>query len=208
MICVALWHVLIPPRGGRQSDGVVLEDTRHVVHGLRTADDRSLAPSAFFTHLESILSEGVDKLNVTQWHDSRMIIVYEAQAPIPLYYFSPICGDIENAYIRVAQNLSRGYKLHTDSRWEESLPNLNPARAKIVMSWVVQTLLAGWAFGKVQRDDRRAWWYTRSGFDSPLLLGRGLSKAMYKLGERGADPDLRRGFDLDLDAARNALTPG
>jgi hypothetical protein len=83
---------------------------------------------------------------------------------------------------------------------------LNPAKSKIVMSWVVQTILAGWAMGKVSSDDKKTWWYRRAGSDSPTLLGKGLSKALYKLGERGADADLKRGFDRDLEAARATMS--
>jgi hypothetical protein len=189
-----------------QNDGVVLENTRHVVHGLNAADGRTLAPAAFLDRVQAVLSQGVDKLNTAAWHDSKMIVVYDAQAPIPLYYFSPICSDIENAYERVAQNLNRGYKLHTDARWEESLPNLNPAKTKIVMNWVIRTLLAGWALGKVSCDAKKNWWYSKTGQESPTLLGKGLSKALYKLGERGALEDLKRGFDRDLEQARSGLS--
>jgi hypothetical protein len=188
-----------------QNDGVILENARHVVHGLSTPDGRSLAPPAFIQRVQEIISQGIDKLTTAAWHDPRMIVVYDVQAPMPLYYFSPICTDIENAYQRVSQNLNRGYKLHIDSRWEESLPNLNPSKTKIVMSWVVKTLLTGWALGKVTCDNKKTWWYRKTGQDSPTVLGKGLSKALYKLGERGSDADLKRGFDRDLEDARAGL---
>ncbi len=188
-----------------RGDGVVVDRTRHVIHGFGASGEG--APTRFIERLRAILGTRVRTMNIDRWHDPRIVIVYDVELPVPLYYFRPVLEELEPAYLKVQADEKRGYNLHIDMNWEETLPNLNPLREEIAVGWSLRMLASGLLAGLVERHADGS--YTWRPMDekasvvesrSSRPLGDRLSGALYQLGElhRRADlKGLRDGFEQE-----------
>jgi len=175
-------------------DGTKTDSTRHLMHGLgRDADS-----SPFVQRLKSVLQQDGRQVNLGHWHDPRIIIAYDVELPLPLYYIRPVIDEVEKAYLKVQADEKRGYNLHTDYHWEESLPNLNPRASELEVSWAVRKLAEGLVAGAIEQIDSRSWvWHTPLD-TQPDVLGRNLSGALYRVGEYYRNDDLRKLLDSDI----------
>ncbi|TVQ92444.1 MAG: hypothetical protein EA400_03715 [Chromatiaceae bacterium] len=190
------------------ADGVVLNRTRQLILGL-DATAAGEGAATFVRELTEILGEAGRQVKSAVWHDPRLVIVHDVELPIPLYYFPAITGEIEEAYLRVAANEQRGYHLHTDRRWERSLPNLNPRRSELGVSWALEVLAAGLLTRVIrQRDDASlTWvWAAPEAAAPPFMpLHRLLAVVLFKLGELHGREQLRARLEEQIETAATAL---
>jgi hypothetical protein len=187
-------------------DGVVVNQTRQLITGLA---DRAGSPAAarFLGRLKSILGGEGRQVKEGTWHDPRLIVVHDVELPIPLYYVEPVVGEIEDAYLVAAADERRSYQLHTDYKWEKSLPNLNPRKAEITVGWALGVLAEGLLTRVIARENGM-WVWPVSPPQHVEHLGSNLSGALYRLGEihrRGEA--LARSLEQALRTAREALGP-
>lgn len=148
-------------------------------------------------------------MHMHAWHDPRMAIIYDVELPVPIYYFAPVNEEIERAYIqKSSEKLS--YNLHTDKRWEETLPNLNPRLGEIEVSWAIQKVAEGLVSGVVNRREDDMYVWHPDGL--PVKeLSKTLSEALYMIGElRRSDDEkqtkqrlLERSIKMGLSAMDN-----
>ncbi len=190
-------------------DGVVLNRTRLLVQGQESGAGGEGA-IAFERTLTDILAESGRQVKTATWHDPRLMIVHDVEMPIPLYYFPAIVGDIEEAYLRAAANEQRGYQLHTDRRWERSLPNLNPRRSELGVGWALETLAAGLITGVIRHAGEAepvwVWVADADGAAPPRMpLHPLLCVVLYKLGELHAREQLRKDLEQQIEQAATAL---
>jgi hypothetical protein len=166
-----------------RGDGVVVDRTRYILHGPGTQQ-------WFLDRLESGLGRSGRTLNKYEWHDGWTVVVYDVELPIPLYYIRPVIEELEPAYLKVQSDEARGYNLHIDMNWEESLPNLNPRRAEISVGWALRTMARALTAGVVSRDERGVW---RWQIDETRVrvMGPRLSGALYDLGELHRREDMK-----------------
>jgi hypothetical protein len=181
------------------NDGVVVNRTRQLILGF-DAGAAGQGAEALERRLIDVLSEAGRQVKVDHWHDPRLIIVHDVEQPIPLYYFPAITGDIEEAYIRVAANEQRGYHLHTDFRWERSLPNLNPRRSELGVSWALETLAEALVNGVIKPEGGTWTWLSADGTE-PMPLHPLLSGTLYKLGELHGREKLRTSLETQIERA-------
>jgi hypothetical protein len=185
-------------------DGVVVNQTRQLITGLA---DRAGSPAAarFLARLKALLGGEGRQVKDGTWHDPRLIVVHDVELPIPLYYIEPVVGEIEDAYLVAAADERRSYQLHTDYKWEKSLPNLNPRKAEITVGWALRALAEGLITRVIARENG-AWVWPVAPPQHVEPLGSNLSSALYRLGEihrRGEN--LARSLEQALRAARVAL---
>ncbi|ASF47641.1 tubulin-like doman-containing protein [Methylovulum psychrotolerans] len=161
-------------------DGVVTNHTRQLIIG--DMGD-STASARFCQKLEDVLSAGGKQVKKDIWHDPRTIIVHDVALPIPLYYFSAVVGDIEQAYLVQAADEHRSYNLHTDYNWEKPLPNLNPRNSELGVDWSLTMLAQGLSVRAIEfRKENGAFVYT-DGRGESVPLGNNLSSVLYHLAE-------------------------
>lgn len=69
---------------------------------------------------------------IPNWYDEKAMVFYRANLGIPLFYYRRVNDDLKAAYSRVmAKNpAERGYPLHIEASWENTLPNLDPNEGK------------------------------------------------------------------------------
>ncbi|MCB2262775.1 MAG: hypothetical protein LGR52_07545 [Candidatus Thiosymbion ectosymbiont of Robbea hypermnestra] len=185
------------------ADGVVVNRTRQLILGIDT-ETAGHGGEAFQHQLQDILSESGRQVKVDRWHDPRLIIVHDVEQPIPLYYFPAITDEIEEAYLRVAADEQRGYHLHTDFRWERSLPNLNPRGSELGVSWALEILESGLVTGVI-RPVRGTWAWVDSDGKPELVLHSLLSGTLYKLGEIHGRDKLREALESQIESAAEAF---
>ncbi len=186
-------------------DGVKVDRTRYLTHGFGGNTESSRAPKQFLERLTAILQEGDRAVNIGYWHDPRIAIIYDVELPIPLYYIAPITDEIETAYKKKAAE-KRSYNLHTDKRWEEALPNLNPRDTEVTLGWSIQKLLQGLVAGVIEQLEDRNWVWHPIGTDGPEQLGNSVALALYQLGEIRKDEDHVKLLDRSLNTALSALS--
>ncbi len=179
------------------ADGVVVNRTRQLIIGIDT-DTAGHGGEAFQHRLQDILSESGRQVKVDKWHDPQLIIVHDVEQPIPLYYFPAVTDEIEDAYLRAAADEQRGYHLHTDFRWERSLPNLNPRGSELGVSWALETLAAGLVNGVIQPVSG-TWAWIGSDGKPELTLHPLLSGTLYKLGEIHGRDKLREALETQIE---------
>jgi hypothetical protein len=184
-------------------DGVVANATRQLIVGFDAADGAP-AHQRFIAQLQATL--GGRSVKVDTWHDPRLAIVHDVRLAIPLYYYEPIVGEIEDAYLQVAAIEKRAYNLHTDFHWEKSLPNLNPRRSEIAVGWSLAVLLEGLLTRVIARRARWWSWDLDGGAGTEDRLGDNLSATLYELEKLHDNVDLRPRLDQQIRAARLALT--
>ncbi len=184
-------------------DGVKTNRTRQLILGHSGARAESV-DGRFVDRLKSVLSAGGHQVEKDYWHNPRLAIVHDVELPIPLYYFQPVVGEIEEAYLKIAAEERRGYNLHTDFNWEKSLPNLNPRRSELTVGWSLSQLAEGLVSRIILfRDGRWQWQGERDG--KAEILGPTLSSALYRMGEIHRFEDLQREFERQVRQARAAL---
>jgi Tubulin like len=186
-------------------DGVKVNRTRQLIVGAPDAR-AAKASERFIEQLKGVLGTGGRQVKTDFWHDPRLLIVHDVQLPIPLYYFEPVNGEIETAYLAVGADATRAYKLHTDFRWEESLPNLNPRRSELTVGWSLKTLAEGLVTRVIGYHDG-AWVWHLDGEGRVEPLGQDLSSTLYRIGEVHQIEDLRQVLERRLKEAREALGP-
>jgi len=186
-------------------DGVVTSHTRQLIVG-RTGLGASDPTGAFVERLAGMLAAGGRQVKRDTWLDPRLAIVHDVELPIPLYYFQPVVGEIEDAYLKVAADQRRAYHLHTDFNWEESLPNLNPRRSELSVSWALAMLADGLTTGVVAAEGKR-WIWKVDGAEKVRELGDNLSSALYRIGEIHREEALRRAFERRITAGKEACSP-
>lgn len=185
-------------------DGVKLNRTRQLVIGLEGAGD-GRATDRFVGRLRSILEGSGRQVKLDDsWHDPRLAIVHDVEMPIPLYYVEPVTGEIEDAYLRLADRERPSYNLHTDFRWEKSLPNLNPRRSEIGVGWSLGMLARGLVTGVITHE-AGSWRWLVDGEGDVEVLGETLSTALYRLGEIHRNEDLQRALESGMELASQEL---
>lgn len=183
-------------------DGVIVNRTRQLIVGLDEAG--GTGSERFLDRLRSVLSAGGRQVKTDHWHDPQLLLVHDVELPIPLYYVEPVVGEIEDAYLKVAADERRAYKLHTDYHWEEVLPNLNPRRSEITVGWALRVLAEGLVTQVVARRGG-TWIWRLDGGEASEPLGHSLSSALYRLGVIHSIEDLQTRLDRALQTARREL---
>ncbi len=179
-------------------DGVKMARTRNLV-----IQDTVLTP-AFVEKLNRLLLRDGEPPQITTWRpvaDQHLAISHDMDLPIPLYYFIPVVGEIEASYEKVAADPRRAFNLHTDYHWEQTLPNLNPAKNKMGTSWALDTLLDAVLYKVIQKKDTKWVWMDRN-----EELGLNLASALYKLGESFRLDRVRAGYNDSLRKAAAGVT--
>ncbi|WP_295445716.1 tubulin-like doman-containing protein [uncultured Thiodictyon sp.] len=196
---------------GALDDGVVTNRTRLVVLGVDT-DAGGRGAQAFKDGLIDVLSDGGRQVKTTQWHDPRLIIVHDVVMPIPLYYFEALIDEIEPSYLKLAGDERRGFRLHTDSHWEDALPNLNPRRAEVSAGWALKTLTTGLIARVIGVDavpvegaeaDLFVW---RRAGGEPFVLGAEFVLALAKVGAIHDDLHLRASLEDQIRQQLGAMS--
>lgn len=117
----------IEPVERRQfDDGVIVNRTRQLLIGLGETSSAK-ASEAFVDRLPAALSDRHRWGKVGIGEDPHLLIAHDAEFPIPLYHFEAVTRELEKSYRLLKTQSQRSYPLHIDSRWEDSLPDLNPA---------------------------------------------------------------------------------
>lgn len=184
-------------------DGVKVNRTRQLITGLPEGGG-ARAAADFLTRLRSVLSADGRQVKADTWHDPRLAIVHDVELPIPLYYFEPITGAIEEAYLRLAAEERRAYHLHTDFNWEKALPNLNPRRSEITVGWSLKVLTEGLVTGVIDFEAGN-WVWNVDGTGEKELLGGSLSSALYRIGKIHLLEELQNRLEKQLREARHRL---
>jgi Tubulin like len=189
-------------------DGVKTNRTRQLIVGLGEAG-LAQASDHFLDRLKSILGTAGRQIKVDYWHDPRLIIVHDVELPIPLYYIEPVTGEVEDAYLNLAADERRAYNLHTDFKWEKSLPNLNPRRSEITIGWAIQMLADGILTRVITRQQNTGFWvWQMNADDKPEVLGSSFASTLYRLGEIHRLENLQQRLEKDLAEAHKAMGPG
>jgi hypothetical protein len=185
-------------------DGAGSERLRYFTHGFDPARG-GRTPAAFLERMQEILKQDGLTMNVGVWHDPRIAIVYDVELPIPLYYITPVNSEIEQAYLKKVEE-KKSYNLHTDKRWEETLPNLNPRSDEIAISWSIRKIAEGLVSGAVEQVAGRGFVWYPDGSDRVEELGSMLSTALYRLGELQQDELLENLVERTIQKRMQAMT--
>ena len=182
-------------------DGVIVNRTRQLVIGALDPEQSS------FLRLRDKLSEALRvsgrQVKTDVWRDPRLAIVHDVEMPIPLYYFKPVVGEIEEAYLSKESDERRSYMLHIDYHWEKALPNLNPRRSEIAVSWALKRLAEGLLTKTVAFQSGEWVWFREAG--KAHRLDDNLSGALYRLGEIHHHEDLNRRLELRIQEVRKSM---
>jgi hypothetical protein len=193
-------------KGGAENDGVVPYRARLVLY------QPGLYTEGFISRLKSHvalagLAPNEAAKNAETFLDPHLVVVHDIIASIPLSYFDPIVGEIQNAFDIVASQQQRGYNLHIEAAWEHTLPNLDPRRGELRVDWAVRLLLDALLAGVVKpsKDGVFTWW-RESGAPEPL--GRTLGASLYSLGVLYQNEYLRGSFQEATARTLSSLGPG
>ena len=89
--------------------------------------------SAYRDRLERLLDEvAPEGRRIPNWQDEKSIAFYRANLGIPLYFYQRVNSDMKRDYdLAMAKPpAERGYPLHIESSWEDTLPSLDPHEHK------------------------------------------------------------------------------
>lgn len=187
-------------------DGVKVNRTRQLIMhrasagGMGTGDDLA-------GRLKAVLATGGHQVKEDfAWPDRHLAIVHDVELPIPLYYLEPVNGEIEGAYLQLAADERRSWQLHTDFRWEKSLPNLNPRRSEVTVGWALRVLAEGMVTGVIAR--RAGQWVWQLNDERTQALGADLSSALYRVGEVHRNESLQQALERSLARGHERLGVG
>ena len=181
-------------------DGVKMARTRNLV-----LQEDAMTPG-FADRVKNRLDRDGRPPQISGWSpvpNQHLAMAHDMELPIPLYYFNAVIGTLEANYEKVASNPRRSYNLHIDYHWEQTLPNLNPAKDKLSTSWALDTLLEGLLY-RVIKQDERGWAWIHDG--QAEVLGSNLASALYRLGEYHRNAILQKSFDDSLKRGAAAVT--
>lgn len=181
-------------------DGVKVNRTRQLILGLDPSS--SAGAERFAERLSSALKLSGRQVKVDTWVDPQVAIVHDVELPIPLYYFEPVVNEVEEAYLGQMADERRGYNLHTTARWEWALPNLNPRRGEISVSWALRMLGAGLVHGVVSLESGSWYWNTGDAVLGKDELGENLSGALYRLGELSQQEEASNRMEAQIEESR------
>ncbi len=151
---------------------------------------------------------------IPKWHDEKSIVFYRANLGIPLFYYSRVNGEMKADYDRVMAKAPavRGYPIHIDGRWEDTLPSLDPTEAAAGDKIDAKRNRAvdfavGFVSGVLRTDtEGKVFWFV-AGVEGDLGDNHRLAfEALPKLDERtlrrvqGAIDDKRRAIEQKKDA--------
>jgi hypothetical protein len=168
-------------------DGVKLANKRHIC--IR----RDILSPTFFEAFRRTMEIAPRQISVEDekkgYANPHIALVHDCEVPIPLYYFRAVTGEIEESYHKVMENERRAFQLHIDYNWEHSLPDLNPRKAEIGVTWSLEVLLDGLLAGVFVNNNGKWVWQRGEGRDE--MLGDNLAAAMYAIGGLYEDDILR-----------------
>jgi len=188
-------------------DGVKVNRTRQlIVGGLGSRNGAGISEKLRETLARELASSG-RQVRTDVWHDPRIAIVHDVELAIPLYYIQPVNAEIEDSYLAVQADERRSYNLHIDFNWENSLPNLNPRRSEIAVSWSLRVLAQGLLTRILfRRGDEWVWQLGDEAVQKPL--GKNLSSALYRIGEiYSRTEQLREAFEQRIGHLRREMGP-
>lgn len=114
--------VLLAQIDRSKSDDPDVRPADVVYAGLAPAFDTDEAGS-----LGRSLRAAVSKVGLVEgWNDRDALVLYRALLGVPVYWFRSVEGRMQPAYRRAKADGKRGYPLHIDARWEDTLPDLDP----------------------------------------------------------------------------------
>jgi hypothetical protein len=155
-------------------DGVKLARKRHFLIGKKTVSP------GFVKRFEADLTKpGWDMATEKDFENPHVALVHDTELPIPLYYFEAVNQEIEESYEKVMSNERRAFHLHTDFNWEHSLPDLNPRKAEIGVTWSLEMLLDG-LLTKTVLNSGTQWIWQRNAKEAEPL-GDNMAAALYSL---------------------------
>ena len=88
---------------------------------------------AYDDHLGGLVDQVVPHANkLPNWFDEKSLVFYTANLNVPLFYYKRVNDEMKHHYRQVTGQGAddRGYPLHIDANWEESLPDLDPTEHK------------------------------------------------------------------------------
>jgi hypothetical protein len=115
-----------PAERRRFDDNVKVNRTRQLLIGLGETSSTK-ASEAFIDRIQAALSDSPRRVKVEVGEDPHLLVVHASEFPVPLYHFEAVTRELERSYRLLKAQPQRSYPFHIDSRWEDSLPNLNPA---------------------------------------------------------------------------------
>ncbi|HEV7506939.1 MAG TPA: tubulin-like doman-containing protein [Thermoanaerobaculia bacterium] len=184
-------------------DGVKVNRTRQLIVG--GLGDGARSSEKLRRMLETVLATSGRQVKTDLWHDPRIAIVHDVELPIPLYYVQPVNAEIEDAYLAVQADERRSYKLHIDYQWENALPDLNPRRSELAVSWALRLLTQG-LLTRVIAQAGKKWVLQLDATREPKPLGANLSSALYQIGEIYSQTELlRQRCEERIEEIRNGL---
>lgn len=186
-------------------DGVEPNRKRLLIVG--AAGRGGKATNQFESEMVRVLQEGGRQVEIKPWHDPRLAIVHDVELPIPIYYVYPVTEEIERGYMNAASDTQRSYDLHTDYKWEQSLPNLNPRGSEIAVGWAVEMLARGLLLRVMKRDATSGQWLWDRPGGRAVSLESSLSAALYKLSDIHRHPDLSEALKKQMREAAERVTP-
>jgi hypothetical protein len=139
------------------------------------------------------------------WSDPRLAILHDVVLPIPLYYFEPITGELEEAYLEISGDPERSYNLHTDYNWEKSLPNLNPRKGEVSVDWSVNVLAEALITGVIRFEHGE--WICHLRDDREESIGPSFSSALYHIAEWHLNTVIRQMLERQLSEEGGKLDP-
>ncbi len=146
------------------------------------------------------------------WYDEKSIVFYTANMNIPLFYYKRLNEDMKHEYRRVMEEgaQDRGYPVHIQADWEESLPDLDPTdRAEKERKEEQHDRLVDFSIGMAidvfeeRSQGGEVYWHAG---DYSERLGDDLIDAFESVTE--LDDRTRRKLDRNIEQARQGIADG
>lgn len=187
---------------GSLDDGVIVNRTRLVISDINVDNSSS---DGFNRQIKNILSTGEVQVKEKEWHDPHLLIVHDVATPVPLYYFEPVIGDIELSYLKKITEENRSYYLHTDYKWEKTLPNLNPNRSEIAVDWSFRLFVKALLSRVIYFSEDNTWVLDLTSLSQYEELGDSLAAATYRLADMYQREGLKKILDDEIEERIQAL---
>ena len=150
---------------------------------------------------------GVSSNKLIPWKEPFTLIGYVLIANIPMTYFAVVEGKLHEAYHLVLKNPKRSYNLHTDFRWELTLPDLTETGAQETAERSLEFLLDGLGLGIVTPEtteegkNHLIWATDAKRYD----LGPAVSHWVYTLQKHAAEEYIAVSLRASINDARKRL---